>query len=65
MINYVIEDLWAKFDNDNSGFLDKQETRLFVQEALEGVVDNEEFNEDAFEEVFIKVDEDKSGTVDK
>ena len=65
MINYVIEDLWAKFDNDNSGFLDKQETRLFVQEALEGVVDNEEFNEDAFEEVFIKVDTDKSGTVDK
>jgi Ca2+-binding EF-hand superfamily protein len=65
MINYVIDDLWAKFDNDNSGFLDKQETRLFVQEALEGVVDNEEFNEDAFEEVFIKVDTDKSGTVDK
>jgi len=65
MINYVIEDLWAKFDNDNSGFLDKQETRLFVQEALEGVVDNEEFNEDAFEEVFSKVDEDKSGKVDK
>ena len=55
----------TEFDNDNSGFLDKQETRLFVQEALEGVVDNEEFNEDAFEEVFIKVDEDKSGTVDK
>lgn len=45
--------------------MDKLETRKFIQEALEGVVDTEEFNEEAFEEVFEKVDDDKSGTVDK
>ena len=59
-----IDDLWIKYDVDNSGELDKDETRLFVQETLAGE-EGQEFDEAEFEEVFADFDKDGSGTIEK
>ena len=28
--------MWEKYDADNSGYLDKDETRIFIQESIHG-----------------------------
>ena len=33
-INAVIDDLWLKYDDDNSGTLDKRETQNFIKDTL-------------------------------
>ena len=37
IIEKCIEDIWKHYDNDNSGYLDKRETKEFVKNTLIGV----------------------------
>lgn len=62
-IEKVCEDLWTQYDKDNSGTLDKAETRKFVAEVCgtSGAdVDGEEFDK-----FFKELDADGSGTLEK
>ena len=34
VIKKCVDDIWAEYDKDNSGALDKAETKLFVQNTL-------------------------------
>lgn len=63
----VIDEIWVKYDEDNSGSLDIDEARLFVKDILSdlgGSGDNE-FSEPVFQALFETFDEDKSGTLEK
>ena len=40
IIRICIEKMWMKYDEDNSGHLDKEEARRFVVESIQGE-DNE------------------------
>lgn len=60
----MIDTIWDNFDEDGSGDLDKEETRVFVDQLLQDLK-GEKITDQGFEEVFEKFDEDKSGTVEK
>ena len=44
-----MEEIWYKYDDDHSGYLDKEETKLFVQDTLADMSNEKGFNDDEFE----------------
>ena len=64
-IEGVIDQIWATYDVDESGALDKEETKKFVQDTLGNLGSGDEFSDEAFAEVFATFDKDGSGTVEK
>ena len=63
-LGHVINEIWENFDADNSGALDKQETKNFIGETL-GMLQSDKGFESVFEEVFATFDKDKSGCIEK
>ena len=61
----VIDQIWEIYDTDKNGVLDKEESKKFVQDYLGNVGSGDEFSEEAFNEVFVSFDKDKSGTIEK
>jgi len=55
--------LWAQFDKDNSGTLQKNEARTFVQYMMKDM--GCEFEESQFEECFKELDSNNDGTIEK
>ena len=67
VIAKCVDDIWAEYDKDNSGELDKEETKAFVKKTLcdmEGG-DGGEFSEEDFEACFKEFDKDGNGTIEK
>ena len=64
-IQGVIDQIWSTYDVDNSGELDKEETKKFVQDTLGNLGSGDEFSTEAFDEVFATFDKDGSGNIDK
>ena len=67
VIKKCVDDIWAEYDVDGSGALDKDETKKFVKKTLcdmEGS-DGGEFSEDDFDACFKEFDKDNSGTIEK
>ena len=59
--------IWDEHDADGSGFLNKQETKDFVEKTL-GYLDESkvaEFTGDKFDENFAKWDTDRNGVIQK
>ena len=65
VIKKCVDDIWAEYDKDNSGALDRAETKQFVQNTLHEMSDNGEFSETDFEACFKEFDKDGSGTIEK
>ena len=63
VIRKCVDDIWAEYDKDNSGALDKEETKKFVQDTLGNLGSGDEFSDEAFDEVFATFDKDGSGTL--
>ena len=60
-----VADIWAEYDTDGNGFLDKEETKAFVQNTLNEMSDNGSIEQGDFEETFKEFDKDGSGTIEK
>ena len=65
IIEKCIDDIWKAYDKDNSGFLDKQETKAFVKNTLSEMGENGEFSDNDFEACFKEFDKDGNGTISK
>ena len=65
IIEKCVDDIWKEYDKDNSGALDKEETKLFVKNTLGEINDNGDFSEEDFEACFKEFDKDGSGTIEK
>ena len=65
IIEKCIDDIWKTYDKDNSGYLDKQETKQFVKNTLSEMGENGEFSEADFEACFKEFDKDGNGTISK
>ena len=65
IIEKCIDDIWKTYDKDNSGFLDKQETKQFVKNTLSEMGESGEFSEQDFEACFKEFDKDGNGTISK
>ena len=55
------------YDADGNGVLDKDESKLFVQEMMSDLVapSGEEIDDASFEQIFAMLDTDGSGSIDK
>ena len=65
VIMRCVDDIWQQYDQDNSGELDKEETRQFVFETLREMSDDCQFSHEDFEKCFQEFDADGSGTIEK
>ena len=65
VIRKCVDDIWAEYDKDGSGSLDKEETKKFVKNTLSEMSDDGEFSEDDFEACFKEFDKDGNGTISK
>ena len=66
VISKCVEDIWAEYDKDKSGLLDKEETKLFVKSTLTAMDgQGAEFSDEDFDACFAEFDKDKNGTIDK
>lgn len=52
----AVEKIWSQFDKDNSGELDRDETREFLKVVLENCPPPHNYNEDNFDRVFREID---------
>ena len=64
-ITKLVNDIWGKYDVDNSGELDKDETRKFLTKILRDMNYREELDDEDFDELFSEFDEDGNGTIEK
>ena len=65
VIMRCVDDIWREYDQDNSGYLDIEETRRFVFDVLREMSDDFAFSQEDFERCFREFDADKSGTIEK
>ena len=36
IIKHCIDEIWEKYDDDNNGYLDREETKAFIKDSLKG-----------------------------
>ena len=65
VIDKCVDDIWGQYDKDGNGCLDKEETKLFVQETLKEMDDSSQIENKDFEETFKEFDKDGSGTIER
>ena len=65
IIDNTIEEIWTNYDKDNSGFLDKTETKQFVKNTLLEVNEKGDFSESEFEKCFKEFDKDGNGQISR
>ena len=65
VIAKCVDDIWAEYDQDGNGNLDKEETKRFVKKTLSEMSGGEEFSDEDFEACFKEFDKDGSGTIEK
>jgi Ca2+-binding EF-hand superfamily protein len=61
----LIDEIWAKFDKDNSGQLSKAEMKPFVQDYLTKLGEGERLPEKQFNSIFASLDENNDGQISK
>ena len=59
-----VEEIWAVFDDDKSGKLDKEQATEFLRHAIKSIT-GEPAGDYQIQRDFIKMDLDKSGDIDK
>ena len=64
ILQQCVEDIWHKYDEDNSGELDKEEARQFAA-AILGKDNVANFSDEDFDICFREFDDDGSGKIDK
>jgi len=60
-----IDQIWAAFDIDKSGALDRKEAKKFVKETVGNLSSGKKFSDKDFDKVFATFDKDGSGTIEK
>ena len=65
VIRKCVDDIWAEYDKDGSGALDKEETKKFVDNTLSEMDGGADVGENDFDVCFREFDKDGSGTIEK
>ena len=65
IIRKCVNEIWIKFDRDDSGALDKEETKIFVVDTLSDMSDGAVFSDTDFDACFREFDKDGLGTIGK
>lgn len=63
MINAEVDRVWAEYDKDNNGYLQKDEAIVFIKAMMGNV--GCEYNQDEFDECFKEMDTDNNNYVER
>jgi len=65
IINQLVDKIWKDFDTDNSGMLDKPETRRFLMVILKDLPPPNNYEEEKFEQTYLAIDKNGDGFIEK
>ena len=65
IINQLVNKIWKDFDTDNSGMLDKPETRRFLMVILKDLPPPNNYVEEKFEQTYEAIDKNGDGFIEK
>ena len=65
VIRKCVDDIWAEYDRDGNGYLDKEETQKFVKNTLREMSDDCEIGVEEFEICFKEFDTDQNNFIEK
>ena len=63
MTQKVLDDMWAKYDTNNNGFLDKEEGFKLILDTMADLGDTGKQDPEHMEEAFKSFDTDNSGQI--
>ena len=63
IIGEAVDSIWQRYDKDNSGQLDREETMRFFRQTLIELGETEDFDEKYFDKAFEAFDKDGSGAI--
>jgi Ca2+-binding EF-hand superfamily protein len=61
----MVNEIWVEFDQDDSGHLDKEETRRFLKRIFDMVGLKRNFDNDEFDDFFRSIDLTNDGKISK
>ena len=61
----AVEKIWGQFDKDNSGQLDRAETKNFLSTVMANIPPPNNYDESKFDETFDAMDKNRNGKVEK
>ncbi len=61
VIDICINDQWSSYDKTKCGFLNKEQAKLFIKNAVDQLGEEEDFSEEAFEANYKEFDKDGKG----
>ena len=61
----TVDDIWADYDKDGNGVLDKTEMRAFVEATITQSGINKTVTDEEFNQIFQQFDLDQSTTIEK
>ena len=64
-LNCIVDLLWADYDQNNNGTLDKKECKNFINLCLQNFGSQRQLSDAAFDEIFATYDTDGNGTIEK
>ena len=64
-VDAYVEQIWNQFDINGDGYLDKLETKRFIQQTFGYFGYTNRFSINTFNDVFVLIDKNKSGTIEK
>ena len=65
VVAQCVDEIWEVFDVDNSGSLDKDETKRFVKNTLTDCSDENSLSDDDFDQCFKEFDRDGDGQIER
>ena len=67
IIAKIVDDIWQKYDADNSGALDREETKAFMENTLKEMSPDstDTINDEDFDVTFKEFDKDNSGSIER
>ena len=65
VIANAVEEIWIEFDKDNSGALDKTETKNFMVKTLAEMTESQTIPDEDFDACFAEFDKNGDGTISR
>ena len=65
VVAQCVDEIWEVFDTDNSGSLDKDETKRFVKSTLMDMQEDNPLSDEDFEQCFREFDKNGDGEIER
>jgi len=64
-VKNMLDDIWETYDLEKNGSLNKEETKKLCQDTFGVTESGEEITDELFDEMFLSIDKNKNGKVER